>query len=97
MNKLGTNFILTPNSDNKNVPISTLKNINQNYMQIPLIRTNKPILSSNTLKPNVDFNSQQLVRSIILPSNYQTAINSQNQNTDCKLVLNSLKVPTQVS
>lgn len=91
MNKLGTNFILTPNSDNKNLPISTLR------MQIPLIRTNKPMLSSNTLKPNADFNSQQVVRSIIVPSNYQTAINSQNQSTDCKLVLNSLKVPTQVS
>lgn len=66
-------------------------------MQIPLVQKNRTILSSNSIKPNVDFHPQQLIRSIILPSNYQTSTNSAQQSTDCKLLLNSINIPTQVS
>jgi len=64
-------------------------------MQIPLIQKS----GTNTLRSNVD-NQQpksqhQSIRSVILPSNYRTAVSSQ-QSTDCKLVLNSVNVTTQV-
>lgn len=95
--KPGTSYILTSNdwSRTKNVPISSLQKINSNYMQIPLIQKS----GTNTLRSNVD-NQQpksqhQSIRSVILPSNYRTAVSSQ-QSTDCKLVLNSVNVTTQV-
>ncbi|XP_026820234.1 uncharacterized protein LOC113558859 isoform X2 [Rhopalosiphum maidis] len=99
--KPGTSYILTSNdwSRTKNVPISSLQKINTNYMQIPLIQ--KPggtVLSTNTLRSNVDIQQQksqhQSIRSVILPSNYRTAVSPQ-QGTDCKLVLNSINVTTQ--
>jgi len=87
----GTNFILTSNDwpRNKNVPIANLQKVNANYMQIPFIQKTGAVLAANTLKTNVDI-QQQPIRSVILPSNY-------NKNSDCKLVLNSVNVPTQVS
>jgi len=99
--KPGTSYILTSNdwSRTKNVPISSLQKINTNYMQIPLIQKPGTVLSTNTLRSNVDIQQQktqqQSIRSVILPSNYRTAVSPQ-QGTDCKLVLNSMNAPTQV-
>lgn len=68
-------------------------------MQIPLMQKPGTALSTNTLKSNVDAQQQksqhQSIRSVILPSNYRTAVSPQ-QGTDCKLVLNSVNVTTQV-
>lgn len=69
-------------------------------MQIPLIQKPGTMLSTNTLRSNTDIqqqkSQQQSIRSVILPSNYRTTVSPQ-QGTDCKLVLNSLNVPNQVS
>ncbi|XP_025196684.1 probable serine/threonine-protein kinase nek3 isoform X2 [Melanaphis sacchari] len=98
--KPGTSYILTSNdwSRTKNVPMSSLQKINTNYMQIPLIQKPGNVISTNTLRSNVDIQQQksqpQPIRSVILPSNYRTAV-SQQQSTDCKLVLNSINVTTQ--
>ncbi|XP_022168909.1 uncharacterized protein LOC111032763 isoform X2 [Myzus persicae] len=98
--KPGTSYILTSNdwSRSKNVPISSLQKVNTNYMQIPLMQKPGTALSTNTLKSNVDAQQQksqhQSIRSVILPSNYRTAVSPQ-QGTDCKLVLNSVNVTTQ--
>lgn len=96
--KPSTSYILTSNDwpRTKNVPISSLQKVNTNYMQIPLIQKPGTVVSTNTLKSNVDI-QQQSVRSVILPSNYRTATVSQQQGTDCKLVLNSINVGTPVS
>jgi len=68
-------------------------------MQIPLMQKPGTVLSTNTLRSNVDTQQQnsqhQSIRSVILPSNYRTAVSPQ-QGTDCKLVLNSINVTTQV-
>lgn len=87
----GTNFILTSNdlSRTKNVPITNLQKLNPNYMPIPFIQKTGAVLAGNTLKTNVDI-QQQPMRSVILPSNY-------NKNSDSKLVLSSVNIPTQVS
>lgn len=58
-------------------------------MQIPFIQKTGAVLAGNALKTNADV-QQQSVRSVILPSNY-------NKNSDNKLVLNSVNIPTQVS
>jgi len=98
--KPGTSYILTSNdwSRTKNVPISSLQKINTNYMQIPLIQKPGTVLSTNTLRSNVDTQQQksqhQSIRSVILPSNYRTTVSPQ-QGSDCKLVLNSINA-TQV-
>lgn len=67
-------------------------------MQIPLIQKSGTVLSTNT---STDIQQQrpqqQTIRSVILPSNYRTATVSPQQGTDCKLVLNSINVSTQVS
>lgn len=95
--KAGTSFIITSNdwSRSKN---STLQKLNTNYMQVPLIQKSGTVLSTNN---SVDIqpqkSQQQTVRSVILPSNYRTATVSPQQGTDCKLVLNSINVSTQVS
>jgi len=93
--KPGTSYILTSNdwSRTKNVPISSLQKINTNYMQIPLIQKPGTVLSTNTLRSNVD-TQHQSIRSVILPSNYRTTVSPQ-QGSDCKLVLNSINA-TQV-
>lgn len=72
-----------------------------------MIQKSGTVLSTNTIKSNVDNQQQkpqhQSIRSVILPSNYRTATvlssqqSSQQQVTDCKLVLNSINVPSQVS
>jgi len=96
-----TSYILTSNdwSHTKNVPISSIQKINTNYMQIPLIQKSGTVLSTNPVKSNVDTqqqqSQQQSIRSVNLPSNYRTAV-SPHQGTDCKLVLNSINVTTQV-
>lgn len=101
--KPSTSYILTSNDwpRTKNVPISSLQKVNTNYMQIPLIQKPGTVVSTNTLKSNMDIQQQkpqqQSVRSVILPSNYRTAAVSQQQSTDCKLVLNSINVGTPVS
>lgn len=64
-------------------------------MQIPLVQKPGTVLSANTVKSNVDI-QQQPIRSVYLPSNYRTAV-SQQQNTDCKLVLNPINVTSQVT
>lgn len=68
-------------------------------MQIPLIQKSGTVLSTNVKRSNVDNQQQkpqhQSIRSVILPSNYRTATVSQQQGTDCKLVLNSINVSTQ--
>ncbi|CAI6354004.1 unnamed protein product [Macrosiphum euphorbiae] len=93
--KPGTSYILTSNdwSRTKNVPISSIQKINTNYMQIPLIQKPGTVLSTNTLRSNVDTQQQksqhQSIRSVILPSNYRTTVSPQ-QGSDCKLVLNSI-------
>lgn len=66
-------------------------------MQIPLIQKSGTVLSTNTLKSNVEQQKTQPIRSVILPSNYRTAQVSPQQGTDCKIVLNSINVPPQVS
>lgn len=76
----------------KNVPISSLQKVNANYMQI--LQKPSTVLSANTVKSNVDI-QQQPIRSVILPTNYRTTV-SQQQNTDCKLVLNPINVTSQV-
>lgn len=99
--KPGTSYILTSNdwSRTKNVPISSLQKVNTNYMQMPLIQNPGTVVSTNPLKSNVDTQQQksqhQSIRSVILPSNYRTSVSPQ-QSTDCKLVLNSINVTTQV-
>jgi len=68
-------------------------------MQIPLIQKSGTVLSTNVIKPNIEIQHQrpqsQSIRSVILPSNYRTATVSQQQGTDCKLVLNSINVSSQ--
>lgn len=99
--KPGTSYILTSNdwSRTKNVPISSLQKINTNYMQIPVIQKPGVVLSTNTLRSNVDTQQQnsqhQSIRSVIYPTQHQTSVSPQ-QGTDCKLVLNSINVTTQV-
>uniref|UniRef100_A0A2S2Q3N0 Uncharacterized protein n=1 Tax=Sipha flava TaxID=143950 RepID=A0A2S2Q3N0_9HEMI len=101
--KAGTSFILATNSTNrtKSVPISSLQKINTNFMQIPFIQKSGTVLSTNTIRSNVDNQHQksqhQSVRSVILPSNFRNATVTSQQGTDCKLVLNSVNIPTQVS
>jgi len=79
--------------------MSNLQKINTNYMQIPLVQKSGTVLSTNPLKSNVDNQQQksqpQSIRSVILPSNYRTSV-SPHQGADCKLVLNSINVTTQV-
>ncbi|VVC27342.1 Hypothetical protein CINCED_3A021521 [Cinara cedri] len=95
--KPGPSIILTSNdwSNNKNVSISNLQK-NPNYMPIPLIQK-----SGTLIKPNVDIQQQkpqhQSIRSVILPSNYRTNTVNSQQGTDCKLLLSSLNLPTQVA
>lgn len=101
--KPGTSYILAPNDwpRTKNVPISSLQKINTNFTQIPLIQKAGTVISTNSIRSNVDIQQQksqhQSIRSVILPSNYRTASVSQQQGTDCKLVLNSINVAPQVS
>lgn len=101
--KTGTSYILAPNDWNrtKSVPISSLQKINTNFMQIPFIQKSGAVISTNTLRSNVDNQHQksqhQPVRSVIIPSSFRNATVSSQQSTDCKLVLNSGNVPTQVS
>lgn len=69
-------------------------------MQIPSIPKSGTVLSTNTSKLNDSPQPRpqhQTIRSVIFPSNYRTASVSPQKGTDCKLVLNSLNVPTQVS
>lgn len=70
-------------------------------MQIPFIQKSGAVLSTNTIRSNDDIQHQksqhQSIRSVILPSNFRNATVSSQQGTDCKLVLNSVNIPTQVS
>lgn len=69
-------------------------------MQIPLIQKSGTVLSTNVSKSNDIPQTRpqhQTIRSVIFPSNYRTASVTPQKSTDCKLVLNSLNVPTQVS
>ncbi|XP_050530241.1 uncharacterized protein LOC126899395 [Daktulosphaira vitifoliae] len=102
--KSGTSFILASSdwSRTKNVPVSNLSKIGNNYMQIPLIQKSGTMLSTNVSRPSTDVRAgqhqrsqNQTIRSVILPSNYRTAMSPQ-RNTDCRLVLNSINVPSQV-
>lgn len=69
-------------------------------MQIPIIQKTATVLPART---SVDVRvgqpqrpQHQAIRSVILPSNYRTAM-SPPRATDCRVLLNSINVPTQVS
>ncbi|XP_050438305.1 uncharacterized protein LOC126844276 isoform X2 [Adelges cooleyi] len=96
-----TSFILTSSdwARTKNVPVSSLQKIGTNYMQIPIIQKTATVLPART---SVDVRvgqpqrpQHQAIRSVILPSNYRTAM-SPPRATDCRVLLNSINVPTQV-
>lgn len=82
-------------------PISNIQQHNANYMQIPISQKPGTILTRNNSQPNIENNirigQHQTIRSVILPSNYRTAmVSSPRRGVDYRLILKPVNIQSQV-
>jgi len=83
-------------------PVSNIQQLNTNYMQIPISQKPGTILARSNSQPNIDNNirigQHQTIRSVILPTNYRTAmVSSPRRGVDYRLILKPVNLQSQVS
>lgn len=84
------------------ITVSNTQQSNTNYMQIPTTQKQETILTCNNSQPdienNIRFGHHQTIRSIILPSNYRTAmVSSPQKGVDYRLILKPVNIQSPVS